>query len=533
MSLPPPAATLLLRGSCPVRHLELTLDSVLGQTNPHFRLLANRRDLGLDGAALVQQYGEPRFEVRDDPPSCAPAPDIETVGVIAAGAVLHPTWLSRMLAALQAAPSASFAVCRATRFDGTRLTPGPAPGPAPGALAHDPSPDPLPAASLFRTGFYLAAAPDPAALLSHAGAAVVAARLVIARVPGPPPPLQRRLVTTLFGRDYVPAGIEADRPPTLHVVIDTEAEFDWQKPFAPDLTAVSALGQLESAQAIFDRYGLRPVYLIDYPVASQPAGIAAIGAIAGRGGAAIGAHLHPWTNPPFDSPIDRRLSFPGNLPPDAEAAKLDFLLAAIEQNFGERPVFYKAGRYGIGPNTASLIAERGARVDFSLLPETDLRDVHGPDFRMVNAIPYRVAGLDLLSVPMTRADVGPLSRWWRLRGWLDTQTAAFLHVRAFLVRAALLERLTLTPEGVEARLQVVLLQTLLRRGHRLFVLHFHSPSLAAGHTPYVRSEAERVAFLERIEVVCRWFFEELGGMPGRPWDLLDVPLRRHSPSLLN
>jgi hypothetical protein len=524
MSLPPTAVTLLLRGSCPVRHLELTLDSLLGQTNPHFRLLANRFDLGADGVDLFQRYGEPRFEVRDDPLSCAPDPGTEAVGVIAAGAVLLPTWLTRMLAALQAAPSSSFALCRTTRFDGTRLSPGPAAPSALSALVNDPT---LATAALIRTTSYLAAGPDPAALLLHASAAIVAARLAIARVPGPSPPPQRRLVTTLFGRDYVPAGIEAERPPTLHVVIDTEAEFDWQKPFAPDLTAVSALGQLESAQAIFDRYGLRPVYLIDYPVATQPAGIAAIRAIVDRGGAAIGAHLHPWTNPPLDSPIDRRLSFPGNLPPDSEAAKLDFLLAAIEQNFGARPIFYKAGRYGIGPNTAALIGERGAKVDFSLMPETDLRDVHGPDFRMVNAIPYRVAGLDLLSVPMTRADVGPLSRWWRLRGWLDTQTAAFLHVRAFLVRAALLERLTLTPEGVDARLQVVLLQTLLRRGHRLFVLHFHSPSLAAGHTPYVRTETERLAFLDRIETVCRWFFEELGGMPGRPWDLLDVPLRRH------
>jgi hypothetical protein len=159
------------------------------------------------------------------------------------------------------------------------------------------------------------------------------------------------------------------------------------------------------------------------------------------------------------------------------------------------------------------------------MPETDLRYAGGPDFRMVNAIPYRVAGLDLLAVPMTRADVGPLSRWWRLRGWLDTGTATFLHVRAFLVRAALLERLTLTPEGVDARLQVVLLQTLMRRGHRLFVLHFHSPSLEAGHTPYVRNESARAAFLSRIETVCRWFFEELGGLPGRPWDLLEVEAR--------
>ena len=309
------------------------------------------------------------------------------------------------------------------------------------------------------------------------------------------------------------------------MVVDTEAEFDWDKPFAETLTAVSAMAQVQSAQAIFDRYGLRPTYVIDYPVASQDAGSAAIAAIAERGGCAVGAHLHPWTNPPFGAAIDQAMSFPGNLPEETERAKLDALLAVIETRFGERPAFYKAGRYGLGPNTARLIAQRGMSVDFSLMPETDMRDVHGPDFRMVAAIPYEVDGLGLLAVPMTRADLGPLSRWWRLRGWLDTQTAALLHVRGMLVRAGLLERLTLTPEGVSAKLQIVLLRTLLRRGHRLFVLHFHSPSLAAGHTPYVRNEAERAALLARIETVCRWFFEELGGVPGRPWDLLPVEKR--------
>jgi hypothetical protein len=525
-------ATLVLRGACALRQLELTLDSLLGQTDPHFVVLCARDALGADGAALLARYNEPRFVPQENAAGRESASPGSVAGAVQAGIVLHPTWLARLRAALGAAPGRGVAICRTSRFDGTVLTAG-SELPADSALlarliADDPT---LTHAALVRTESALQDFPDSASLAAIGPIAVVPDRLAIVRVAGPPAPPQRRLVTTLFGRDYIPADIETDRPPTLHVVIDTEAEFDWEKPFAPDLTAVSALRHVDSAQAIFDRYGLRPVYLIDYPVASQPEGAAPIRAMVDRGAAAVGAHLHPWTNPPLTSPADvaveRRLSFPGNLPAPIEAAKLDVLFATIAQNFGALPLFYKAGRYGLGPNTAALIAARGARIDFSLMPETDLRDSGGPDFRMVNAIPYRVAGLKLMSVPMTRADVGPLSRWWQLRGWLDTQTAAFLHVRAILVRAALLERLTLTPEGVDARLQIVLLQTLLRRGHRLFVLHFHSPSLAVGHTPYVRTEAERAGLLSRIETVCQWFFEDLGGVPGRPWDLLDVEERSH------
>jgi hypothetical protein len=525
MTTAPPVVTIALHGSCGPRQLELSLDSLLGQTMPDFALLAARDALGPESAALVARYADPRFHVRDTAAACVHDAGTAAVAIFPAGAVAHPTWLARLLGALAEAPAARLALCRWTLFDGTRLSAGPILPAAPAELASMLRAGTPQTAFLIRSEFYPPAA-APFAALAPGDAVALPDRLLITRIAGPPPPPQRRLVTTLFGRDYIPADIEAERPPTLHVVVDTEAEFDWTQPFAADLTGVSAVSAVDSAQAIFDRYGLRPVYLIDYPVAAQKPGIAAIGAIAARGAAAIGAHLHPWTNPPLDTPIDRRLSFPGNLPAGAEAAKLDVLLAAIEKNFGARPLFYKAGRYGLGPNTAALIAARGLKIDFSLMPETDLRDVEGPDFRMVNAIPYRVSGLDLLSVPMTRADVGPLSRWWRLRGWLDTGTAAFFHVRAFLVRAALLERLTLTPEGVDARLQVVLLQTLLRRGHRLFVLHFHSPSLVAGHTPYVRTEADRAAFLSRIETVCRWFFEELGGVPGRPWDLLEVELRK-------
>jgi len=504
-------ASLILRGTCGARALELMLDSLIGQTEPGFTLHVPAACIDAEGAALLARYGDARLVLGDAAPENAPAPGY--VGVIEAGCVLAPTWLARLAAALDQAPGAASAACQASVFDGVTLRPDVGAPSVAGALLR----------RAACAGLDWCAAED----LSRFGRSVaVPGRLVIRREAAEAPaPVQRRLETSLYGVVYAPAAIEAERPPTLYVVVDTEAEFDWDKPFAENLTAVSALRPVESAQAIFDRYGLRPTYVIDYPVAAQKESAAAIRAIAERGGCAVGAHLHPWTNPPFGAAIDQAMSFPGNLPAEIEAAKLDALMALIAAEFGERPAFYKAGRYGLGPNTARLIAQRGIQVDFSLMPETDMRDVHGPDFRMVAAIPYEVPSLDLLAVPMTRADLGPLSRWWRLRGWLDTQTAALLHVRGMLVRAGLLERLTLTPEGVSAKLQIVLLRTLLRRGHRMFVLHFHSPSLAAGHTPYVRNEAERAAFLERIELVCRWFFEELGGLPGRPWDLLPVEKR--------
>jgi hypothetical protein len=492
--------------------MELSADSVIGQTKGDFVLIASGQDIGADGAALLDSYADPRILVLEDLATCIRSLRGDYVALLRAGDLLAPTFLAQLRAALEKTSSAVMAQCGLTRFDGTALR-----------LA-----DRSAFAGIIRRDVVLKLAdrlPDIAALCRAVAASGNTARvpqsLAIARTPGGASrPVEQRQPARLFGRTYKPADIDAERPPTLHVVVDTEAEFDWARPFATDLTAVSAMSGIGSAQAIFDRYGVRPVYVVDYPVASQPEGVAAIRAVVDRGAGAVGAHLHPWANPPFGEDTSRRLSFPGNLPSALEAAKLDALLEVIGRNFATTPPFYKAGRYGLGPNTAGLIASRGAKVDFSLLPQTDLRRQDGPDFSDIDPIPYHVDGTGLLSLPMTRAHVGFFGAQRGLHGWLDGRLASTLHLPGVLARTRVLERLTLTPEGVPAGPQIRLMRALLARGHRMFVLHYHSPSLVAGHTPYVRTEADRVELLARIEAVCRWFFEELGGLPGRPWDLL-------------
>src|SRR5215470_19803159 len=59
-------------------------------------------------------------------------------------------------------------------------------------------------------------------------------------------------------------------PATLFIVVDTEEEFDWSRPFARENTSVSAIRQLPVLQTLLDRFQLRPTYVIDYPVATSP-----------------------------------------------------------------------------------------------------------------------------------------------------------------------------------------------------------------------------------------------------------------------
>jgi hypothetical protein len=133
-------------------------------------------------------------------------------------------------------------------------------------------------------------------------------------------------------------------PPTLVVVIDTEEEFDWTAPFQLANTAVTNAGFQPLAQSIFDSHGLVPTYVIDYPVASKPAAVAVLGTFAAEGRREIGAHLHPWVNPPAEGLVDVRHSYPGNLPAAIERRKLTALTEAIAGGFGARPRVHKAGR---------------------------------------------------------------------------------------------------------------------------------------------------------------------------------------------
>ncbi len=88
-------------------------------------------------------------------------------------------------------------------------------------------------------------------------------------------------------------------PPLLLVVIDTEEEFDWSRPHSRENTAVTTLAAQSLAQAIFDARGLVPTYLVDYPVATSGLARETLVPWATAGRCLIGAHLHPWVNPPF------------------------------------------------------------------------------------------------------------------------------------------------------------------------------------------------------------------------------------------
>lgn len=310
-------------------------------------------------------------------------------------------------------------------------------------------------------------------------------------------------------------------------MLDAEEEFEWEAEFARSTTAVSAMACVDRAQVVFDEFKITPTYVVTYPVASQPEGSRPLAEIAKTGRACIGAHLHPWVTPPFEEPLCRRNSFPGNLSPELERAKLRTTVAAIVENIGVRPLVYQAGRYGFGPHTATVLAAEGFLVDCSILPAFDYRHEEGPDFTGNGPEPAWVAGsaatdARLLSLPLTAAYVGFMQGSGAgLYRWATQPSLHWARLPGALSRLGALERLRLSPEGYSPADNRRLTRSLLARGQRTFTFSFHTPSLKPGCTPYVRSDADLEQFLGKCREYFDYFLGEVGGVSLTPLELRD------------
>jgi hypothetical protein len=336
-------------------------------------------------------------------------------------------------------------------------------------------------------------------------------------VTGAPPRPEGPLVA-----DPVPLRLPPAEPPRLLVVIDTEEEFDWSAPPSRSATAVQAMARVGILEEIFAPFGLVPFYATDWPVVSRPEGRAALRELHAAGRVEVGAHLHPWVSPPFDEDLSAFHTYAGNLPAALEREKLARLTAEITAHFGAPPRAYKAGRYGLGPNTGRILEELGYEIDLSVCPTLDSSSDGGPDYSAYRCEPYSFGKTrELIGIPLTAAFVGALgSRGRGLYRWANRSALAPLRLPAVLARTGLVDRLMLSPEGFTPAEHRRLVRHLLARDHRVFTWSFHSPSVLPGATPYVRTDADLRTFLDSFRRFFDWFFGELGGRPATPREVV-------------
>lgn len=301
------------------------------------------------------------------------------------------------------------------------------------------------------------------------------------------------------------------------IMVDTEEEFDWSKPFSRNGFTTQAVSALPEAHRRFADWRAPLTYMVDYPIARDANAVAILRELTADGRSAIGTQLHPWVNPPFDEEVNAFNSFAGNLPDVLEAAKIAALTDLIAVQFGQRPLCYRSGRYGIGPNTLKTLARLGYRVDSSMRARYDYRAGGGPDFRGIgNTAFWTGPGGSIAELPLTTVFVGAMRGVGpRVHGALR----AFPPAHGMLARTGLLQAIALTPEDMPVALVLEAVQRAVEDGERLLNFSFHSPSVMPGMTRYVRDAADLRAFYDWWERVLA-LLERLGVRSAGQGDLI-------------
>jgi hypothetical protein len=318
-----------------------------------------------------------------------------------------------------------------------------------------------------------------------------------------------------FRNRFDAADMSALGGPRFILTVDTEEEFDWGAPFSRRGYATSHLKAVPRFQDFCAAHEVTPCYLVDFPITEDAFGVDLLGDYARAGIAEIGVQLHPWVNPPFDEAVSLHNSYACNLPASLERAKLTALHGAIVNRFGVKPDVYRAGRYGAGKYTASILEDLDIAIDSSVRSRFDYSGQGGPDYTYHPVTPYWLRRNRVLELPLTTVFGGVLrSAGCVIFGKMFSSHTA----RAVLARSKMLERIALTPEGIPLDKALEGIDLAMEIGTPVINLSFHSPSLALGHTPYVQDPGQ----LEQLFAWLGGVFSHLRALGVRPTTMAEI-----------
>lgn len=293
----------------------------------------------------------------------------------------------------------------------------------------------------------------------------------------------------------------------LIITIDVE-EDNWGE-FICSGYSLENLKKIPNLQNLFDKYDVKPTYLITYPVATDPWAIDLFSGYLEQKKCEIGMHCHPWNTPPFEEIPGAYNSMMCNLPEDLQYRKLELLKNTIYQNFGFVPASFRAGRWAFGSGTARAIHKLGLKVDSSVTAYTDWSKFYGLDYRNIGPGSYRFSpdniyqqleNGELLQVPAT---VGFLQ--WNfdmcnsILKILDRPFWKRCRTKGMLSRLRLLNRIDFSPETSTSQNMIALTELMRKRGSEFINLFFHSTSLMQKLGPFVKNSEDELNFLKRME----------------------------------
>lgn len=303
----------------------------------------------------------------------------------------------------------------------------------------------------------------------------------------------------------------------LLVGIDTEGDNQWDAAARLDqrFENIYALPRLH---ALFARHGVRPTYVITYPVAQDPRSAEVLRSLQDGGDCEIGAHHHAWETPPCTEADVRRHPYASTLPRAQFEQQLEHLTRAITDAVGRAPRSYRSGRFGFSADHVAALERLGYEVESSVAPLFYEAHKNGPEFVEAPLTPYFLAYDSAVKPGSSHVLEIPVSAALNRRLPKALQYAYARAPRPYttkrVLRALRLLRMRwLRPSYSSVEDMIGLARDLAKWQEPVLNLLFHSSEAIVGGSPYNRTQAELDAFFERLDRFLAFATRELRATP--------------------
>ncbi|MEO8076860.1 MAG: polysaccharide deacetylase family protein [Acidobacteriota bacterium] len=303
----------------------------------------------------------------------------------------------------------------------------------------------------------------------------------------------------------------------LLVGIDTEGDNQWDAAARANQTFENIYA-LPRLHALFAKHGVRPTYVITYPVAADPRSGGVLRELLAGGDCEIGAHHHAWETPPCTAEDVRRHPYASMLPRAQVERQLESLTDAIAAAVGRSPVSYRSGRFGFSADHVAALERLGYLVESSVAPLFSESHKGGPEFVEAPLTPYFLAYDSATAAGSSNVLEVPVSAGLNRRLPKALQYAYARAPRPYTTKRALrvlglLRMRWLRPSYSSLDDMIALARQLAAAREPVLNLLFHSSEAIVGGSPYNRTPAELEAFCDRLDRFLAFATGELGAAP--------------------
>lgn len=289
----------------------------------------------------------------------------------------------------------------------------------------------------------------------------------------------------------------------LVLSIDVEEEGLFSGDYARE-PKVKNLDHLHRLEFLSKELGFPLTLLVSWRVANDPRCREILKRWQGDYGAEIGAHLHPWSTPPFKN-LGRPEPVPSDeIPEPLLRAKFETLMETLRTQMGVEPVSFRMGRWDFGRQVQTLLPQYGIQVDGSVAPLRISRS--GQDHFLSQADPYWLQpvvpeGRPLFEVPLTMVPIWPASPkiTHSIAKALPSSARHFMLGNFSAVGAVGIQPVWYPAPSMRWAARIHR-----RRGGQVLTMFLHSSELMPGESPHFPTDEAVQRLVEKIRDFMAW-----------------------------